>query len=239
MWFLLDVIIVVIFFIFAVDGSRKGLIKSVFGMGITLAAILIALNFSAPVAEYFRDSVVYEKLTDNLNHKVEEYVADTMDENALSELLNDAPVGISALLSGFGTGTDDVAEKYAEMVKNGETNIAAKLSDYIVAPAAKTLSDALAVLCVFLAALIVLNLAVMLLDLIFKLPVLHFANKLGGFVFGLVVGLLVSFVFCTVVHIALPYLGSAGIGIDETNAANAALFTKISEINPLSFLYSK
>lgn len=239
MWFLLDVIIVLLFLIFAVDGAKKGFIKSVFGMGVTIAAILIALNFHEPVAEYFRGTLVYRQLTDNLNEKIEEYVSDTLDEQSLSELLDEAPAGISALLAGFGTGTEEVKEKYAELVRNGETEIAAKLSDSIVEPAAKTLSSALAVLVVFLASIIVLNLAVMLLDLIFKLPVLNFANKAGGFALGLVVGLLVCFVFCTVVHIALPYLPGAGIDIDSESASNAILFSKLSEINPLSFLYRK
>ena len=104
-------------------------------------------------------------------------------------------------------------------------------------PAAKTLSDALAVLVVFLAALVLLNLAVLLLDLIFKLPVLHFANKLGGFLFGLAAGFLVAFLFCTAVNIALPYLPGAGIAITKENASQAILFKALSDINPLAFLY--
>lgn len=102
---------------------------------------------------------------------------------------------------------------------------------------AKTLSDALAVLVVFLAALVLLNLAVLLLDLIFKLPVLHFANKLGGFLFGLAAGFLVAFLFCTAVNIALPYLPGAGIAITKENASQAILFKALSDINPLAFLY--
>ena len=237
MWFLLDIILVLIFVIFAIDGTKKGFIKSVFGMGVTIAAILIAVNFYAPVANYFRGSLVYKQLTQNLNEKVSEYVSDTMDEQRLGELFEDAPTGIAALLAGFGTGTDQVSEKYEELVRNGETEIAAKLSDYIVEPAAKTLSDALAVLVVFLASIVVLNLLVLLLDLIFKLPVLSFANRFGGFLLGAAVGLLVAFVFCTVVNIALPYLPGAGIQIDRESAANAILFSKLSELNPFAFLY--
>ena len=237
MWFLLDVIIVLIFVLFAISGAKKGFIKSICGIVVTIASILIAMNLSAPVAEFFRDSVVYEQLTDNLHGKIEEYISDAMDEQKLSELLSDIPEGVSVLLAGFGTDADTVSEKYAEMVKNGETDIAQKLSDYVVEPAAKTISDALAVLAVFLASVIVLNIVVMLLDLVFKLPVLNFANKLGGFVMGAVIGLLVSFVFCAAVNIAMPYLPGAGIQIDEQSAANAFLFTEISNINPLAFLY--
>lgn len=50
---------------------------------VTIASILIAMNLSAPVAEFFRDSVVYEQLTDNLHGKIEEYISDAMDEQKL------------------------------------------------------------------------------------------------------------------------------------------------------------
>lgn len=237
MWLILDAILAAIFVAFAVGGAKRGFIKSICGMAVTLVAVWVALNFHAPVAEYFRSTVIYRQLTDNLNEKVEAYVADSMDTEKLGTLLDDAPSGITALLAGFGTGTEEVKAKYAELVQNGETQIASKLSDYIVEPAAKTLSDALAVLVVFLAALVLLNLAVLLLDLVFKLPVLHFANKLGGFLFGLAAGFLVAFLFCTAVNIALPYLPGAGIAITKENASQAILFKALSDINPLAFLY--
>ena len=83
MWFLLDVIIVLIFVLFAISGAKKGFIKSICGIVVTIASILIAMNLSAPVAEFFRDSVVYEQLTDNLHGKIEEYISDAMDEKKL------------------------------------------------------------------------------------------------------------------------------------------------------------
>lgn len=120
---------------------------------------------------------------------------------------------------------------------DGETQIASALSDYIVEPAAKTVSDALAVLAVFVVSLIALNLLILLLDLIFKLPLLSAANRLGGLVFGLLTGFLAALVFCTVVHIALPYLPGLGIALDSEGASGALLFSWLSSVNPLAFLY--
>ncbi len=237
MWIFLDIILALIFILFAVDGYKKGFIKSVFGIGITIVSVIVAMNFYAPLADFFRSTVIYGELTDNLHEKIEEYIADALDEDSLGELLNDAPTGIAALLSGFGTGTDEVAEKYNELITAGETGIAEKISDYIVDPAAETLSAALAVLVVFIASVLVLNIVMRLLDLIFKLPILNFANKLGGFVIGAFTGLLVAFVFCTVMHFALPYLPGLGISIDAENAKTALLYSTIDNINPLAFLY--
>ena len=237
MWFVFDIIIAIIFIVFAITGIKKGFIKSICGVGITVLSIILALNLKGPLAEYFRSTVVYEQLTDNLNEKIQGYVADSMNEGGLGELFEEAPAGLSAILSGFGTNTDEVAEKYREMISAGEENISAKIYDYIVEPAAQTLSDVLAILAVFLAAIIILNIAVKILDLIFKLPVLNFANKVGGFAVGIVMALLVSFVFCTAVNLATPYLPGIGINIDSTDLAKAPIFSALSEINPLSFIY--
>lgn len=234
---LLDIIILVIFILFVVNGVKKGFIKSILGMGVTIVAIIIAMNFSAPLAGYFRTTVVYSSLTENLNEKIGAYVNDTMNEAKLSELIEAEPDGVISILEGFGTDLDAVRNEYKNLITSGEENIAAKISDYIVIPAAETISSALAILVVFVVSVLLLNLVLYLLDLIFKLPILNFANKLGGFVVGAALALLVSFVFCTVVEIALPYLPGTGINIDSETAANTMLYSKISEINPLAFLY--
>ncbi len=236
MWLLVDVILAALLVLFAVRGVKKGLIKSLCGALVTVVAAVVALNFSAPVAEYFRSTFVYKQLTDNLNEKVEAYV-NTVTTDSLGTLLEDEPTGLSALLAGFGTGTESVREKYEELLASGETQIASALSDYIVEPAAKTVSDALAVLAVFLVSLIALNLLILVLDLIFKLPLLNAANRLGGLVFGLLTGILAAFVFCTVVNLALPYLPGLGINLDSESVSNALLFSRLSSVNPLSFLY--
>ncbi len=239
MWLILDIIIVAIFVIFAIAGMKKGLIKSLMGTGVVIISIIITMNCYTYLADFFRTTMVYGQLTDNLNEKIESYVSDAMDEGKMLELLDEAPAGISALLSGFGVSTEEVRTKYSEMMAAGEENIAASISDYIVMPAAKTLSNALAVIVMFIASVIILSLAVMLLDLIFKLPILSTFNKAGGLLGGLVTGLLICFVFCTAVNLALPYLPGAGINLDSTTVESTLVFSKISEINPLSFLYNK
>ncbi len=234
---ILDIIIVAVFIIFAIIGAKRGLIKSLLGAGVVIISIVITMNCYTYLADFFRNTVIYGQLTDNLNEKIEDYVSNAMDEGKLQELFDESPAGISALLSGFGVSTEEVSEKYAEMIASGEENVAASISDYIVMPAAKTLSNALAVLIMFAGCVIILSLAVMLLDLIFKLPILKTFNTIGGLLAGLVSGLLVCFVFCTAVNLALPYLPGAGIKLDSSTIESTLLFSKISEINPLSFLY--
>lgn len=238
MWLFLDIIIVAIFVTLAISGAKRGLIKSVLGIGVVIVSILITMNFYTYLADYFRSTVVYTNLTENLNEKIEEYVSNTMDEEQMSELFETAPAGISALLSGFGMTAEEVSQKYSEFIVAGEENVAESIADYIVGPAANTLSGALAMLVMFIVCVVVLNLGVRILDLLFKLPVLNVANKIGGFALGVLMAFLFSFVFCTVVNISLPYLPGLGINIDSKGISETMLFSAISDINPLAFLYN-
>ena len=238
MWLFLDIIIVAIFVTLAISGAKRGLIKSVLGIGVVIVSILITMNFYTYLADYFRSTVVYTNLTENLNEKIEEYVSNTMDEEQMSELFETAPAGISALLSGFGMTAEEVSQKYSEFIVAGEENVAESIADYIVGPAANTLSGALAMLVMFIVCVVVLILGVRILDLLFKLPVLNVANKIGGFALGVLMAFLFSFVFCTVVNISLPYLPGLGINIDSKGISETMLFSAISDINPLAFLYN-
>lgn len=238
MWLFLDIIIAAIFVILAFIGAKRGLIKSVLGIGVVIVSILITMNFYTYLADYFRSTVVYTNLTGNLNEKIEEYVSNTMDEERMKELFDTAPVGISALLAGFGMTAEEVSQKYSEFIIAGEENVAESIADYIVGPAANTLSGALAVLVMFIVCVVVLNLVVRILDLVFKLPVLNVANRIGGFALGVLMAFLFCFVFCTVVNISLPYLPGLGINIDSKGISETMLFSALSDINPLAFLYS-
>ena len=239
MWYLLDIIIAAVFIGFIIYGARRGFIKAVCGMLVTVAAIWIAFTFSGPLAEFFRGTVVYQSLTDRLNERVTAYVTDPGDEGKLRTLFDDSPREITGLLEGFGVSSEKVAEKYDEILAEGKENAAKGITDYIVAPAAQKLSEALAVAVLFLVSLVLLHVAVWLLSLLFKLPLLNFANRLGGVIAGAVMGLLVSILFCTAVGIAMPYLRGAGIDLDAESAKHAVLYTAVDNINPLSFLYRK
>ncbi len=233
----LDGIILLIFIIFIAAGVKKGFVKSALGIVSTAAAVIIAINLYPFAAGMIRDTVVYKNLTDNLNEKISEYVGGAVDEENLSELIDNAPTGFKILLSGFGTNVNEVKEKFSEIVKSGEEGASEKIADYIVNPAAEMVSNALAVVLLFLASLLVLNLLILLLDLVFKLPVLKTANKFLGGVAGFLAALIVSLLFCTAVNIALPYLSGAGIPVDAQTAKGAFLFSSLSEINPLAFIY--
>ena len=237
MWIILDIIIVAILVVFAVIGAKKGLIRSLSGVAVTLVALVLTLVFSSPLADFFRTTVIYHSLVDRVNTKISDYVDESAGADSLRGLFGEEmPQGIDDMLKSFGTSGEKVGDKCDELIAAGADNVRSVVCDYIVSPAAEAISKALAVIAVFIGSVIVLKLLAWLIGLIFKLPLLDGVNKFGGFLFGLVMGLVVCCLFCSAVGIALPYLRGAGIGIDEETVKNAVIFSAVDRINPLSFM---
>lgn len=233
MWILIDLIIVAIFVLFAVRGVKKGLLKSCLGLVVTIISIVITLNFYSVAAGFFRDTVVYKSLTSGMRETIENYVGDTANTESIAELFSKAEEnpGFNAIITGFGVKSEDIIEA----IESGKADTVDAVCELVVERAAELISNAVAIIAVFVLSVLALNLVIMLLDLIFKLPILNFANRVGGLVIGLVMGLLVSFVFCAAVRIASPYLPENGINIERGDLDKAMVYTTIESINPLKF----
>ena len=79
------------------------------------------------------------------------------------------------------------------------------------------------------------NILIYLLDIIFKLPILNFANRTLGLVIGLAKAFVFAFVIVAAIRLALPYLDGSGIKLSEDDMEQTLLFSAIDNINPLSF----
>ena len=236
MWIILDVITVCLLLFFIISGTRKGLIASLGNIAVTLCAVIVTFYCTSYVASFFQSTVVYGTLTSRVEKKVTDYIDDMADEEELMRLLDTSPREIVTLFDAFGVKTSDVADKCGELIEEGEKNVAASVCDYIVTPAAKSLSKALAAFVLFFGTILIAKLAIFLVGLLFKLPVLKSVNHFGGFVFGIAAGFIVCCLFCTVCGIALPYLKGAGIALDPETARSAVIYSFFAKINPLSFL---
>lgn len=233
MWILLDVIIAVIFIAYAVSGYKKGLLKSCLGIVVTIASIVITMNFYPMAAGLFRNTVVYKGLTSSLEETIEDYVGDTANADSIAELFRQAEntPGFGAVIKGFGVDSDDIVSA----IESGKAETVDAVCALVVDKAAEFISNAAAIAAVFAASVIVLNIVINLLDLIFKLPILNFANRAGGLIAGLVMALLVSFVLCAAVRIAAPYMPENGLRISEEELGKTVLYSGIERINPLRF----
>ena len=238
MWIFLDIIIAAIFLYFIAAGIKKGFIKSCFGLVVTLLAVFITINSYVSVSEFLRDTVVYDNLKENLKDSIENHIGKTNDPDTVARLFNDAESELpefNRILLSLNFDGEKVAKEINNIIDEGKEFTVDLICDKIVEESAVFISEALAIIVVFLVSVLALNLLIHILDAIFKLPVLNFANRTLGLVIGLVKAVLFAFVITAAIKVALPYLDGSGIKLTEKDIEQTVLFSAVDSFNPLSF----
>ena len=120
-------------------------------------------------------------------------------------------MGLQSFLMNF---LDEKLEKQAEAVETMKNDALAVLTDAVTEMILKIVS----ILLLFAVVRVGVFLLLRLLDLLFKLPVLHGINSFLGMLIGAVNGLLIVFILCALLTLLVPTDSMSALGevIDKT-----------------------
>lgn len=199
MGMLIDLLSLVILIVCFCLGYKKGLIKSVMGLVSFVIAIVLAINFYSYPAEYIKENLVEPYFVNNTSETFSALMNGGTEVIPPEKIFEDEPDALSKLAERFGIEVETIKEYYESTVKKVTESfdingIADKLSEFVVGSTVDTISNVLGFLLVLVAGVIALNILLWLLNLLFKLPVLKFANKLGGGLLGAVKAFLIIMV---------------------------------------------
>lgn len=188
-----DLLILAVLALFVWLGWRKGLILSLCGLIVVVLA-LVGANFLADTATPPVAKAIQPKLAEVIEESVTDYTSLHYDDlhptnpwDALREM-----GGIYAWCA------DSVEEAIANFSKNLDlSEMCAIAADTVARQLARRIIFAVAFVLLF----VLLTLLLHALNLVAKLPGLHFCNGLGGGVLGLVKGILVLFVVVSVLRV--------------------------------------
>ena len=210
------------FFVFL--GAKRGLFKSLTGLLVLIAAIVGAVILASYAAEPL-GAVLYPMVEE---HFIEMIPLPEEMDLAGSELLASAGA-VADKLAQFGLDLSVLGDFLAE------TDGAA-----IVSAAAETLFlsvlQGILTVIFFILLLLALKLLVGTFNLVFKLPLLHFVNTLGGALFGLIEGGLFLFLAIFILQkcgVSLsPYAeGSVVLSFFLSHTPQTLLFTLLQQRN--------
>ena len=208
---------IILLILYAFNGMRRGLIRTVFSTVTIVVAIILASNLSPQVSRAFQETAWF----DTLNGQVEASLmgtSDMPDEPGVAEqteIIQQLPLPESIKSS---------------LLENNNTQIYDALGisafkSYVANYITCLIVNALAYLLVFIAAVIILKILAACLDIISHLPVLHTMNRLGGFLLGLLNGFVILWIIC----IAASIFSSTELG--------SYVYGQINESPFLLFVY--
>ena len=242
--YVLDAVIAAIVIICVVRGAKKGFIRAAFGIVTFLLAAVLAFMFYGPFSDYVITTPAGQTVEQNLYDSIYKAVAGNAAqpqheraEQAAPEPERQKPAANT---------TEDVLN--AMKIPQFMFQSVFAQSDFLVRTAQLTVAEAvskslagafmkaLAGILLFLLLLIGLWLLRIILEMVFKLPLLKEVNRLAGFLAGLVNGVLLS-------HLVLAVFGSlSGFGeltfIHDT-IAQSYVYKNFYETNIVMSMFTK
>lgn len=202
---IIDISLLVIAVILVIRHAKVGFIKSVLDTLKAFIAAGLAFVLRAPVARLIDTSFmrnmangwVYNSLVASANG------ADPAFD--LVSLYNDCPMAYTVLLSKFGLNTEGLGDKLNNLESLTNEEITG-LAEEIGGPLSWICSVAIAMLAIFIVAIILLTVIIYLLNFVSKLPVIKFLNRFLGAVIGLAWAALLAFGVGVVITLGSTFL---------------------------------
>jgi uncharacterized membrane protein required for colicin V production len=170
----LDIIILAVVALCAIAGYHKGLIRTVYRLVSFLAAIFIALRLYTFVARILRQTALFPAIKNGISRTVNL-------EGVGAEIIDNLPIpGVfQTLLHSYNT------PNMFELLQV-ET-----VEEYIAGFFANMAINGIAILALFVLTMFALIFVGYALDIVSKLPVINFLNRIGGFVFGIAISCII------------------------------------------------
>lgn len=175
----LDVILLIIAAICIIGGYKKGFIRSVMNLVTAAVSFLAAYALTPNLAAYISDKFVMNMVSGDIKDTLDSLTSVT--GGSLEKLFADMPEALSNMLARYNCNASVVAA----------ADTTESLARDIAAPTVNVISTAISFLIIFIVAVIVMKILTLILDGVFKLPLLNGANKMLGLVFGAVTAIVI------------------------------------------------
>jgi len=237
----IDIVIVILFIIIAKAYSDKGLIKSIIGLVGNIAALIVAIIFSAQLGTYINSNYVREPMQQWFVNSLSATSSDTdaeMSELNFDLLFADRPEYFKNTLEFFNVDVDTAFQQYETYKQNGEEQAKAAIVNTLTAPVAAAVSRVIAFLIIFILAKIAIKVLWWLSDLIANVPIVKHFDRLGGTIVGIVAAILMTFVAVAVVNISFSYLlKDMTVAQKQEIIDRTVIYRNINEINTLNSVF--
>lgn len=213
---IIDLILVLIFVSFVLNGRRRGFVNAILTLVATVISIFAAYEFSSPVAQWvdetFIKNAAVNLIADIISANIGSGTQAVVDAipSYIAEAAKAGGISLSEIIADLGSSVDAV--QVAEQIYGAAHNA-------VVMP----VLTVIAFLVVYAVINFVLSFAVRAISKVFKLPILKGLNKLFGGLLGAFKGAVAVVILCTVL-VAVKFIlpEDFALAVDESVIANFA-----------------
>ncbi len=222
----------------AILAYKKGFVKTLFSLVGGIAAVVLAVSFSEPVAAWLDSAFIGPAVKSSVLTAVngspltEDY-NEALESIDVSLKLREMPEGLRSFLESINIDVEETIFK-AEQNKASSVDAREQLISDIVAPISATISKVIALIGLIIIFFLLLFVASLLLNAIFKLlPFGKTLNHVGGVLFGVARGILLVMVLGAILY----GLGKGNYLLSLDDIENTWILKWVNAINPILNLF--
>lgn len=239
---IIDIILVAILVVSAFLAAKKGLIGTIFSLASTVLAIILSIALSTPVSNFVDENFV--------NPSVKKYIINVVDSSSIGKSYDDAvnsidvaskieqmPDALKKVLNTAGISVDEIVDK-AENAKDDAKETKDNLINSIAKPISSTISRVISLVVLFVVLSIGLWFAAKFITALFNLiPLGKSLNKFGGLAFGVVRGLIIVFVICSLFSAVTKAIDPESNNLFSQKTIDSTIILKTGiNLNPIGFI---
>lgn len=211
-------VLLVLVLIFAIQGFRKGLIRTAFAMFFFVLVIFITTWVTPYISQYIRTHTKWEN---RIEQKCENVIMQTIGNqeglslNAQLAFIEELPL------------PQTVKD---EMIENNNNEIYSQLAiasfgEYVSGFIASGIMNGITFVIAFIVAILLMQMILFAIDILTELPVVGFANRLGGFLLGSLQGIIwVWIIFLVITMLCNTVVGKYMIETIKEDTILAVLY---------------
>ena len=168
---------------------------------------------------------------------VETLIESNSESYNLSELFESLPAEFVTLVENCGADITTLAAQFGSSLSLSANELYT-FAESVALPISKTLSNAIAIVSIFLISLLLLWLIGLVVKIIVKIPIIKTLNSFLGFVFGLIKGLVIVWILCVTLSIFVErgFMNPETVEVLNNLTSGSYIFKFFCSFSPINFI---
>lgn len=218
MSWVLDGLVVAIVVVFAIISAKRGFVRSILGLLSLVICIAVVSTYGKTVSDATYDLLLKKSVENSITEKLDEH---TSEVNKVDVVLSALPKPVRSTVESSGVDFNKLKGIVSTSDDNRKT--AESISNDVIKPVAASMLLIIVDAVMFAALMILLRFFNKFVCTLFKAPVLNQVNKFLGVILGIIKGLAISVIVCSVITYIVSMRADANYIVFTSGAINDSL----------------
>ena len=235
--YLLDIFLLLLFLLITIISTERGFVNSVWGSVTIIGSFVVAYMFGGVVGEWICDNFVLKYISEYAYGIVESLIENSAENYNISNLFESLPEEFVTLVENCGADISVLNSQFGSSLTLSQVELYS-FAESVASPISQTLSNAIAIVSIFLISLLILWIIGLVVKIIVKIPIIKTLNSLLGFVFGVIKGLVIVWILCVTLSIFVEsgFMDPETVEVLNNLTKESYIFNFFCTFSPINFI---